>query len=93
MIATNAAFHSAIRRAGRNPYFIVCSTGFSTRRRISGSIISPMTTAAAALLDEHEDMIAVIAARDVEAADRLARTHASRSSSKFKSFSARKRPA
>lgn len=78
MIAINAAFHVAIAEAGRNPYF----TGLSRRLLGEGRRILrlyydsyddrlPMH-----LVDEHEELIRVIAARDVEAADRLAKAHA-----------------
>ncbi|MDE4604328.1 GntR family transcriptional regulator [Sinorhizobium meliloti] len=78
MIATNAAFHSAIAGAGRNPYFI----GLFNRLLDEGRRIlrlyyqSYNDRLPQRFVDEHEDMIAVIAARDAEAADRLARAHA-----------------
>ncbi|ASP88938.1 GntR family transcriptional regulator (plasmid) [Sinorhizobium meliloti] len=78
MIATNAAFHSAIAEAGRNPYFI----GLFNRLLDEGRRIlrlyyqSYNDRLPQRYVDEHEDMIAVIAARDAEAADRLARAHA-----------------
>ncbi len=78
MIATNAAFHSAIAEAGRNPYFI----GLFNRLLDEGRRIlrlyyqSYNDRLPQRFVDEHEDMIAVIAARDAEAADRLARAHA-----------------
>ncbi|MFQ6240567.1 GntR family transcriptional regulator [Sinorhizobium meliloti] len=78
MIATNASFHSAIAEAGRNPYFI----GLFNRLLDEGRRILRLYYQSyddrlpQRFVDEHEDMIAVIAARDVEAADRLARTHA-----------------
>ncbi len=78
MIAINAAFHIAIAEAGRNPYF----TGLSKRLLGEGRRILrlyydsyddqlPMH-----LVDEHEELIRVIADRDVEGADRLAKAHA-----------------
>ena len=78
MIATNAAFHSAIAEAGRNPYFI----GLFNRLLDEGRRIlrlyyqSYEDRLPQRFVDEHEELIAVIAARDVEAADRLARAHA-----------------
>ena len=78
MIAINAAFHIAIAESGRNPYF----TGLSKRLLGEGRRILrlyydsyddrlPMH-----LVDEHEELIRAIAARDIEAADRLAKAHA-----------------
>lgn len=78
MIAINAAFHIAIAEAGRNPYF----TGLSKRLLGEGRRILrlyydsyddqlPMH-----LVDEHEELIRVIAGRDVDGADRLAKAHA-----------------
>ncbi|ASY66987.1 Transcriptional regulator, GntR family (plasmid) [Sinorhizobium sojae CCBAU 05684] len=78
MIATNAAFHSAIAEAGRNLYF----TGLFNRLLDEGRRILRLYYQSyddrlpQRFVDEHEEMIAAIAARDVEAADRLARTHA-----------------
>lgn len=78
MIATNAALHSAISEAGRNPYF----TGLFNRLLDEGRRILRLYYQSyddrlpQRFVDEHEDMIAVIAARDVEAADRLGRAHA-----------------
>lgn len=78
MIATNAAFHSAIAEAGRNPYFI----GLFNRLLDEGRRIlrlyyqSYEDRLPQRFVDEHEELIAVIAARDVEAADQLARAHA-----------------
>ncbi|OWV96562.1 AsnC family transcriptional regulator [Rhizobium sp. R72] len=78
MIATNAAFHSAIAEAGRNAYF----TGLFNRLLDEGRRIlrlyyqSYEDRLPQRFVDEHEDIIAVIAARDAEAADRLATIHA-----------------
>lgn len=78
MIATNAAFHSAIAEAGRNPYF----TGLFNRLLDEGRRIlryyyqSYDDQLPQRFVDEHEDMIAVIAQRDLDGADRLARVHA-----------------
>ncbi|MEK1895641.1 MAG: GntR family transcriptional regulator [Rhizobium sp.] len=78
MIATNAAFHSAIAEAGRNTYF----TGLFNRLLDEGRRIlrlyyqSYEDRLPQRFVDEHEDIIAVIAARDSEAADRLATIHA-----------------
>lgn len=77
MIATNAAFHSAIAEAGRNPYF----TGLFKRLLDEGRRILRLYYQSyddrlpRRFVDEHEAMIAVIAARDLDAADRLAKAH------------------
>jgi DNA-binding GntR family transcriptional regulator len=78
MIATNAALHSAIAEAGRNPYFTslfgrLLNEGRRLLRLYYQSYDDRLPQR---FVDEHEDMIAVIAARDVEAADRLAKVHA-----------------
>jgi len=78
MITTNAAFHSAIAEAGRNAYF----SGLFNRLLDEGRRIlrlyyqSYEDRLPQRFVDEHEDIIAVIAARDSEAADRLATIHA-----------------
>ncbi len=78
MIATNADLHSAIAEAGRNPYFTslfgrLLNEGRRLLRLYYQSYDDQLPQR---FVDEHEDMIAVIAARDVEAADRLAKVHA-----------------
>ncbi len=78
MIATNAAFHAAIAEAGRNAYF----TGLFNRLLDEGRRIlrlyyqSYEDRLPQRFVDEHEDIIAVVAARDTDAADRLATIHA-----------------
>lgn len=78
MIATNAAFHSAIADAGRNAYF----TGLFNRLLDEGRRILRLYYQSYGdrlprqFVDEHEELIAVIAAQDTEAADRLAKVHA-----------------
>jgi DNA-binding GntR family transcriptional regulator len=78
MIATNAAFHAAIAEAGRNPYF----TGLfrrlldEARRILRLYYQSYEEQFPQRFVDEHAEMIAVIEARDVEAADRLGKAHA-----------------
>jgi len=78
MIASNAAFHAAIAEAGRNRYFFgLFSRLLDEGRRLlrlyyrSYGDLLPQ-----AFLEEHDELIAAIAARDAEAADRLARAHA-----------------
>ncbi len=78
MIATNAAFHSTIAEAGRNPYF---NSLFSRlldegRRFLRLYYQSYEDRLPQQYVDEHEAIIAAIAARDVEAAERLAKIHA-----------------
>ncbi|KRD37106.1 AsnC family transcriptional regulator [Rhizobium sp. Root268] len=78
MIATNAAFHAAIADAGRNPYF----TGLFRRLLDEGRRILRLYYQSydeqfpQQFVDEHAALLAAIAARDVEAADRLAKEHA-----------------
>lgn len=78
MIATNAAFHSAIAEAGRNAYF----TGLFNRLLDEGRRLLRLyyqsygDRVPQQFVDEHETLIAVIAAQDAEAADRLAKVHA-----------------
>lgn len=78
MIATNAALHSAIADAGRNPYFIgVFNRLLDEGRRILRLYYQSYDDRLPQrFVDEHEDIIAVIAARDVDAADQLAKAHA-----------------
>lgn len=77
MIATNAAFHAAIAEAGRNRHFI----GFFDRLMNEGRRLLRLYYQSyddqlpQRFVDEHEELIAAIAARDLEAADRLARQH------------------
>jgi DNA-binding GntR family transcriptional regulator len=78
MIATNAALHLAIAEAGRNSYF----TGLFKRLLDEGRRILRLYYQSyddrlpQRFVDEHEDMIAAIAARDADEADRLAKVHA-----------------
>ncbi len=78
MIATNAAFHSAIAEAGRNPYFL----GLFNRLLDEGRRIlriyyqSYEDRLPQRFVDDHEEIIAAVAAREAEQADALARTHA-----------------
>lgn len=78
MISTNAALHSAIAEAGRNPYF----TGLFNRVLDEGRRILRLYYQSYGdrlpqqYVDEHEDIIAAVAARDAETADRLAKAHA-----------------
>ena len=78
MIATNAAFHAAIADAGRNPYF----TGLFRRLLDEGRRILRLYYQSfddqfpERFVAEHAAFIALIEARDIEGADRLAKEHA-----------------
>jgi DNA-binding GntR family transcriptional regulator len=78
MISTNAALHLAIAEAGRNPYF----TGLFSRLLNEGRRILRLYYQSyddrlpRRFVDEHDEMIAAIAARDTGLAERLAREHA-----------------
>jgi DNA-binding GntR family transcriptional regulator len=78
MIATNAAFHATVAESGRNPYF----SGLFRRLLDEGRRILRLYYQSfedrlpQQFVDEHEEMIAAIAERDIELADRLAREHA-----------------
>ena len=78
MIATNADFHLAVAEAGRNPYF----TGLFKRLLDEGRRILRLYYQSyddrlpQRFVDEHDEMIAAITARDLDLADRLARVHA-----------------
>ncbi|MGF9564279.1 GntR family transcriptional regulator [Neorhizobium sp. BT27B] len=77
MIATNAAFHSAIAAAGSNAYY----AGFfdrllgEGRRMLRLYYQSYDDRLPSRFVDEHEEIIAAIEARDVAAADRLGKAH------------------
>jgi DNA-binding GntR family transcriptional regulator len=78
MIATNAAFHAAIAEAGRNPYFAGLFGRLldENRRLMRLYYRSYDDRLPQAFVAEHEGIIDAVAARDVEAADRLAKAHA-----------------
>jgi DNA-binding GntR family transcriptional regulator len=78
MISTNAAFHAAIAEAGRNRYFLGLFSRIldESRRLLRLYYRSYGDRLPRAFVDEHEDLIAAIAARDAGAADRLAKAHA-----------------
>ncbi|NTF44702.1 GntR family transcriptional regulator [Rhizobium rhizogenes] len=78
MISTNAALHLAIAEAGRNPYFTslfgrLLNEGRRLLRLYYQSYDDRLPRR---FVDEHDEMIAAIAARDTELAERLAREHA-----------------
>lgn len=78
MIAKNRDFHAAIAVAGRNTYY----EGLFIRLLDEGRRILRLYYSSfddqlpQQYVTEHEDIIAAIAARDVEAADRIASNHA-----------------
>lgn len=78
MISTNAAFHLAVAEAGGNPYF----TGLFSRLLNEGRRIlrlyyqSYEDRLPQRFVDEHDEIIAAIEARDVDLSDRLAQIHA-----------------
>src|ERR1700712_535628 len=77
MIATNAAFHLAVAEAGRNPYFTALFRRLldEGRRILRLYYQSYDDQLPQRFVDEHEAIIAAIAARDGSQADRLAKTH------------------
>ncbi|WP_183993121.1 GntR family transcriptional regulator [Rhizobium wenxiniae] len=77
MIATNADFHSAIAAAGRNAYYAnffdrLLGEG---RRMLRLYYQSYEDRLPARYVDEHEEIIAAVEARDVTEADRLGKAH------------------
>ncbi|WP_266064272.1 GntR family transcriptional regulator [Brucella intermedia] len=78
MIATNAALHLAIAEAGRNPYFTslfkrVLDDGRRILRLYYQSYNDRLPQR---FVDEHDEMIAAIEARDTVLAERIGREHA-----------------
>ncbi len=79
MIELNRDFHVAIAEAGRNPYYIqLFSRLLDEGRRILRLYYYPTFEPRLPhpYIQEHEAIIAAIAARDIEACDRLAKEHA-----------------
>ena len=78
MIATNRELHAAIAEAGRNPYYtsLFCRLLDEGRRILRLYYQSFEDRLPQPYVDEHEEIIAAIAARDAEAADRLSKQHA-----------------
>lgn len=77
MIATNAAFHSAIAAAGRNSYYSAFFERLLNdgRRMLRLYYQSYDDRLPPRFVEEHEEIIAAIEARDVAAADRLGKVH------------------
>lgn len=78
MIATNAAFHLAIAEAGRNPYFISLFKRLldEGRRILRLYYQSYEDRLPHRFVEEHDEIIAAIAARDLALSERLGRAHA-----------------
>ncbi len=79
MIQLNRDFHVAIAEAGRNPYYLqLFSRLLDEGRRILRLYYYPSFEPALPhpYIQEHEAIIAAVAARDVDTCDRLAKEHA-----------------
>ncbi|WP_187970570.1 GntR family transcriptional regulator [Aquibium microcysteis] len=78
MIEVNRDFHAAIASAGRNAYFgELFERLLDEGRRLLRFYYSSFDESLPhAFLDEHEEMVAAIEARDVARADRIAAAHA-----------------
>jgi DNA-binding GntR family transcriptional regulator len=78
MIAVNRDFHAAIAHAGRNGYYSELFERLldEGRRLLRFYYSSFDETLPRAFLDEHEEMVAAIEARDIARADRVAAAHA-----------------
>ncbi|MFG6620188.1 GntR family transcriptional regulator [Sulfitobacter sp. 1A05707] len=78
MIATNREFHAEIARAGRNPYYeSLCLRLLDEGRRLLRMYYQSFDDQLPReYVQEHEDLIAAIEARDIALADSLAATHA-----------------
>lgn len=77
MIATNADFHAAIAVAGRNAYYASFFDRLlgEGRRMLRLYYQSYDDRLPPRYVDEHEEIIAAVEARDVAAADRLGKAH------------------
>ncbi len=78
MIGTNRDFHAAIATAARNPYYLALFVRLldDGRRLLRLYYQSFDDRPPPSVIKEHEDIIAAITARDMEASDRLAKAHA-----------------
>ncbi|MFJ6321408.1 MULTISPECIES: GntR family transcriptional regulator [unclassified Rhizobium] len=78
MISTNAELHLAIAEAGRNPYFTALFSRLLNegRRILRLYYQSYNDRLPRRFVEEHDEMIAAIAARDTDLAESLARLHA-----------------
>ena len=91
MIATNRDFHAAIAEAGRNPYYtsLFCRLLDEGRRILRLYYSSFHDRLPHRYVDEHEEMVAAIIARDTDAADRIATQHADQIVRQIQSYVAR----
>ncbi len=78
MIATNGELHLAIAEAGRNPYFTTLFKRLldEGRRILRLYYQSYNDRLPRCFVEEHDEMIAAIAARDMKLAEQLAHEHA-----------------
>jgi len=78
MIATNREFHAVIAKAGRNPYYeSLCLRLLDEGRRLLRMYYSSFDDQLPhQYVQEHEDLIEAIEARDIARADSLAAVHA-----------------
>lgn len=78
MISTNAALHLAIAEAGRNPYFTALFSRLLNegRRILRLYYQSYEDRLPRRFVDEHDEIIAAVEARDSALSERLAREHA-----------------
>lgn len=91
MIASNRDFHAAIADAGRNPYYAslflrILDEGRRLLRLYYQSFNDRLPPE---IVQEHEDIIDAITARDTELCDRLAKTHADQIIRQIQQFLAR----
>lgn len=93
MIATNRDFHAAIAQAGRNPYYtgLFCRLLDEGRRILRLYYSSFNDRLPHRYVEEHDEMVAAIAARDVARADRIGRQHADQIVRQIQSYVARDR--
>lgn len=91
MVAINRDLHAAIAEAGRNPYFTTLTLRLldEGRRILRLYYQSFDDRLPREYVDEHEAIIAAIAARDVDLCDRLARAHADQIVRQVQQFFAR----
>jgi len=91
MIGANRDFHVAIAQAGGNPYFTALFTRLLDEgRRILRLYYSSFEDRLPRqYVDEHEAMVTAIAARDVEACERLGAEHAAQIVKQIQSYIAR----
>ncbi|MES2816979.1 MAG: GntR family transcriptional regulator [Pseudomonadota bacterium] len=92
MIQLNRDFHVAIAEAGRNPYYLqLFSRLLDEGRRILRLYYYPTFESRLPhpYIQEHEAIIAAIAARDVDTCDRLAKEHADKIVSQIQEMMAR----